>query len=237
MNPRPVPSVPDRDPLPASALICTVDIVLLTLIDDRLSVALLKRDRAPHAGRFALPGGFIHVDEDPDARNAALRVLRDKTGIETPYLEQLATFSGAKRDDRGWSVSIAYYALVPSALILATHNPDVKLYSVDDLPPIPFDHSDIVAHAAVRLRNKSQYSSLPCHLAGESFTLPRLQRVYEVLMGEKLNKVSFRRKVDEMDMLEPIPGALEISGAHRPAQVYRLKPEFRQRLSLLQRGL
>lgn len=218
-------------------IICTVDVVLLTLQEQKLKVALLKRDREPYKQVLALPGGYIHPDEDSDARDAALRVVRNKTGIEAPYLEQLATFSGPARDPRGWSVSIVYYALVASDVIETAAHPGVELKSVDQRLSLPFDHKAIIEAAVARLRSKSQYSSLPCYLAGDTFTLPQLQRVYEALMGEPLNKVSFRRKMTEMDMLEPIEGAVAASGAHRPAQLYRLKPAYREELSLLERGL
>jgi len=218
-------------------IICTVDVVLMTLQDDTLKVALLRRDREPFKGVAALPGGFIRQQEDADTRDAAMRVLRDKTAIEPPYLEQLATFSGPARDPRGWSVSVVYYALVPFDVIDKAGHPDVKLVSVDKPLSLPFDHRLIIDTAVARLRSKSQYSSLPCYLAGETFTLPQLQRMYEALMGEALNKVSFRRKMTEMDMLEPVEGAFSAGGAHRPAQLYRLKPELRDRLTLIERGL
>ena len=218
-------------------VICTVDVVLLTLKENALQVALLKREREPFRGTLALPGGYIHADEDADARDAALRVLRDKTGIEVPYLEQLATFSGMERDPRGWSVSIAFYALVAIEVIEKAGHPDVMLTAVDRKAKLPFDHRGIIDTAVARLRSKSQYSSLPCHLVGETFTLPQLQRVYEALMGESLNKVSFRRKIAEMDVLEPLAGQFEEAGAHRPAQLYRLKAEWREQLMLLERGL
>ena len=218
-------------------VICTVDVVLLTLGDDGLSVALLKREREPYQGVAALPGGYIHTDEDVNGYAAALRVLKSKTGIVAPYLEQLATFSGAARDPRGWSVSMAYYALVPFAVIAKAGHPDVRLAGVDRLHTLPFDHTTIVDTAVERLRSKSQYSSLPCFLAGEQFTLPQLQRVYEALMGEPLNKVSFRRKMAEMDVLDPVEGQTDTPGANRPAQLYRLKPQFRDQLRLLKRGL
>ena len=220
-----------------SPVICTVDAALLTLGDDGLAVALIKRDREPFKGIAALPGGFVHADTDMNARDAALRVLKDKTGIDVPYLEQLATFSGPARDPRGWSVSIAYYALVPYALIESAGRQGVQLVSVERLHTLPFDHKAIVETAVERLRGKSQYSSLPCFLAGEAFTLPQLQRVYEALMGEPLNKVSFRRKMNEMDVLEPVDGQTGAPGAHRPAQLYRLRPQFRDQLQLLKRGL
>lgn len=218
-------------------VICTVDIVLLTLYEDGLKVALLKRDRDPFKGVAALPGGFIHINEDSDVREAALRVLKEKTNIDAPYLEQLATFSGPARDPRGWSLSIAHYALVSFEVIDRAGHPDVKLVSVDRSLSLPFDHRSILETAVSRLRSKSQYSSLPCYLTGETFTLPQLQRVYEILMGEAMNKVSFRRKITEMDMLEAIDGQFESAGAHRPAQLYRLKPFFRKQLQLLERGL
>jgi 8-oxo-dGTP diphosphatase len=219
------------------SVICTVDVVLLTIGDEGLSVALLKREREPYQGVAALPGGYIHVDEDMNGFDAALRVLKSKTGIDAPYLEQLATFSGAARDPRGWSVSLAYYALVPHAVIAAAGHPDVKLAAVDRLHTLPFDHTSIVDTAVERLRSKSQYSSLPCFLVGELFTLPQLQRVYEALMGEPLNKVSFRRKMAEMDVLEAAEGQTDASSPSRPAQLYRLKPQFRDQLRLLKRGL
>ncbi|MET3134709.1 8-oxo-dGTP diphosphatase [Oxalobacteraceae bacterium GrIS 1.11] len=218
-------------------VICTVDVVLLTIKDNGLNVALLKREREPYQGLPALPGGFIHMQDDADTRAACARVLREKTGIVAPYLEQLATFSGPLRDPRGWSLSVAYYALVSFDVIERAGHPDVQLLAVDQRPALPFDHGAIIDTAVARLRGKSQYSSLPCYLAGDTFTLPQLQRIYEALMGEALNKVSFRRKMAEMGMLEAVEGCMEAGGAHRPAQLYRLKPALREQLALLERGL
>ncbi len=163
--------------------------------------------------------------------------MRDKTGFSPPYLEQLSTFSGPARDPRGWSLSVAHYALVPFDVITNAAPRGLSLLAVDALPELPFDHDEVVKAAVARLRNKSHYSSLPCFLIGDAFTLPQLQRMYEMLMGEALNKVSFRRKISEMDMLEAVDGAFDTAGAHRPAQLYRLKPQYRQRLMTLERGL
>lgn len=225
-----------RHPSSTDPVICTVDVVLLTLHGGVLHVVLSRRDKAPHKGVFALPGGFIHTQEDDSAWHAAARVLRDKADIDSPYLEQMATWSGPRRDPRGWSLSIVYYALVPEHIVPAG-DADVQLHPVHDLPCLPFDHSEMVAQAIERVRNKSQYSSLPVYLCGETFTLPQLQAVYEAVLGEPINKVSFRRKMDEMGMLEAIEGAMESGGAHRPAQLYRLKPEFQRNLSVVERGL
>lgn len=217
------------------SVICTVDVVLLTLKNNALHVALLKRDREPFAGTLALPGGFIHADEDRDDKDAAARILRDKAGLVSPYLEQLGTFAGAARDPRGWSASIVHYALVPEEVIAAAAHPDVKLTPVDGLKGLPFDHQLIIEMAVARVRSKSTYSSLPVYLVGEEFTLPRLQAVYEAVLGEPINKVSFRRKMETLAMVEPVEGAFEATkGA--PAQLYRLKKEFRGALSLINRG-
>lgn len=218
-------------------LICTVDVVLVTLKNAALHVALLRRDREPFAGTLALPGGYVHAEEDRGTRDAAARVLREKTGITSPYLEQLATFSGPGRDPRGWSISVAYYAVVSEDVIASAGHPDVVLVPVTALKGLPFDHETIIGEALSRLRSKSTYSSLPVFLAGERFTLPFLQSVYEAVLGEPINKVSFRRKMDEMAMLEPIQGAMEEGKAHRPAKLYRVKKAFRHALSLTERGL
>ena len=226
-----------RQPHP---IICTVDVVLLRLHQHSLQVMLQPRDRDPFKDEPALPGGYIHAQTDADAQAAAERVLLSKAGLNSPYLEQLATFSGPTRDPRGWSVSIAYFALVaPQNLSGATAGrPDQNQWlHIDQLPGLPFDHAHIIQVALDRLRTKSHYSSLPAHLLGDSFTLPQLQAVYEAVLGETINKVSFRRKVDELAMLEPIAGAMESGRANRPAQLYRLRKAFRRQLSLLERGL
>jgi len=218
------------------SLICTVDVVLLTLLDSVLHVALLTRERPPWSGQLALPGGYVHPEEDANAQASAVRVLQHKAGVVSPYLEQLGTFSGPARDPRGWSVAVVYYALVPACVLQSAHA-TLQVLPVQQLPPLAFDHADMVAAAVARVRSKSQYSSLPVHLCAEPFTLPQLQGVYEAVLGEALNKVSFRRKMQEWGMLEAVPGALQGGGAHRPAQLYRLRPDFRRQLSLSTRGL
>lgn len=231
---KPMAKTPTESDYPP--VICTVDVVLLTLKDDALHVVLLKRKNEPFAGMPALPGGYIHSQEDKTAWDAAARVLKDKTGIVSPYLEQLATYSGADRDPRGWSVSIIYYALVPAEVLEVDHD-GLVLAPVSRSPKLPFDHKSIIELAVSRVRSKSQYSSLPVYLCGEHVTLPRLQAVYEAVLGEPINKVSFRRKMDEMGILEPIEGEMESGAAHRPAQVYRLRKEFKRELSLVTRGI
>jgi ADP-ribose pyrophosphatase YjhB (NUDIX family) len=220
-----------------SPIIQTIDVVLLTIKNDKLHVALAKRENPPFQGYDALPGGYVHEQEDNDCLDSALRVLKTKTGIRPPYLEQLETFSGKFRDPRGWSVSVVYFALVSLDVIEAANNPQVSLVDIDDLKDLPFDHLNIIKTTVNRIRNKAQYSSLPCFLAGETFTLPTLQKIYEICLGDTLNKVSFRRKIAEMDVIEEIAGALSRQGASRPAKIYKLKPYYLEKLKTLESGL
>ena len=196
-----------------------VDTALFTIHDERLCLILARRREAPFAGALALPGGFVHIDEDADTESAARRVIRAKIGFNAPYLEQLFTFSGAHRDPRGWSLSVAYYALVPATLLDASQM--AEAFAVDALPALPFDHDRIVARAVQRLRDKATYSSLPAFLLPETFTLNELHRIYEHSIGTRLDKASFRQKIIEQGIIEPIAGSFR-TGAHRPAQMYRL---------------
>jgi 8-oxo-dGTP diphosphatase len=235
-------------PMPTNhpPVICTVDVVLLTLHNGCLHVALWPRDKEPFAGALALPGGYIHAQDDANTLASAARVLQDKVGVQAPYLEQLATFSGAQRDPRGWSLAVAYCALVPPQVLPlarlgeAAHAPsDMQLVPVDAVPTLPFDHNTIVQAAVQRVRSKSQYSSMPVHLCQQPFTLPQLQAVYEAVLGEPLNKVSFRRKMDELALLTPVQGqaGLQTGAAHRPAQLYTVQHAYQQQLALSTRGL
>lgn len=202
--------------------ILTVDIVLLTLKDGQLVVGLATRAVEPFKGELALLGGYVRVPDDADAEATVARVLRDKAGLKDVYAEQLRTFSGAKRDPRGWSASIAYIALLPLDRVEEAA-PQLILRSADDPGPLPFDHKFIVAAARDRLRTKGAYSTLPARLLPPSFTLPEMQQVYETVVGERLDQSSFRRKVAELRAVEPVVGETRRSSkVRRPAQLYRL---------------
>lgn len=202
--------------------ILTVDIALLTLRDGRLMAALAPRAAPPFEGQLALIGGYVHVDADRDAEATVARVLADKAGLTGVYAEQLRTFSGATRDPRGWSASIAYIALLPVER-LAEAAPSLRLVPADAPGELPFDHAAILAAARDRLRTKGAYSTLPARLLPPSFTLPEMQHVYEAVIGERLDQSSFRRKIAELGAVEPLPGATRRSATvRRPAQLYRL---------------
>jgi 8-oxo-dGTP diphosphatase len=175
----------------------------------------------PFAGALALPGGYVRVDEDAGLEAAARRVLRTKANLAPRYLEQLGTFGGAGRDPRGWSLSVSYYVLLSEAEAAAA-----ALHAVpaDALPALPFDHAAIVAAALRRLRGKSTYSSLPAFLLPPLFTLGELHRVYEQVIGTRLDPASFRRKIEDQRIIEKVAGQRR-EGAHRPAQLFRLVPD------------
>jgi 8-oxo-dGTP diphosphatase len=212
----------------ASKPIASVDLVIFALSETGLQMLLMKRGTQPFAGHWALPGGFIHLDEDADLDAAARRVLKDKTGIETPYLEQLRSFGGKSRDPRGWSLSIAYVALISAdevRLRQGANATDVAWWPIegDEVAGLDaFDHQNIFDSALVRLRNKVEYSTLPVHLLPTGFTLGELQSVYERILGRRLDKSAFRKRVAEADFVEPVEGEMR-RGSNRPAQIYRLK--------------
>lgn len=196
-----------------------------------------RRSRAPHPGEWTLPGGFVHTDTDEDALAAASRILKTKAGIESPYLEQLQTFASRHRDSRGWSVSIAYYALVPEQILSAEGSGALKWRPVDSIRSLPFDHRDILRAAVNRVRSKTAYSSLPVHLMPPAFTLSQLQKVYETLLQTDLDKRGFRRRIEELDVVEPAPNPPATRGAHRPAQMYRLKRKASNAVATADRNL
>ncbi len=207
--------------------ILSVDIVPLTLSEGRLCVLRAIRAAEPFAGRAALIGGYVHVDEDAHLGETARRVLATKAGLTNLYVEQLSTFSGASRDPRGWSASVAYFSLSPVAILLPALEIDsLELQPVDEAGGMPFDHDLILASAVERLRGKGAYSDLPARFLGPEFTLAELHRVYEIVLDEKLNIDAFRRKVMERDFLADTGQRRREPGANRPSLLYQLKQGY-----------
>jgi 8-oxo-dGTP diphosphatase len=198
--------------------VLTVDVALFTLLHRQLHVLLIQRDQEPFLGQLALPGAYVHVNEDVDCTMAAHRVTRQKLGIEVSYLEQLCTFSGIWRDPRGWSASVAHIAVIkPSQLSTPATQ---EFYPVDSLPSLGFDHNEIVEVAVQRLRNKTNYSSLPLFLMPAKFTINDLRLVYEGLLGSEINRDTFRKLIIEQGIIEPT-GEKEVTKLHRPGELYR----------------
>jgi len=201
----------------------TVDVVIFALRDNDLHVLLIKRGHAPYRGRWALPGGFVQVDESLEA--AARRELAEETGVTDVYLEQLYTFGEPERDPRGRVISVAYIALVPAPLAVhgSSDAGDAAWLSVSELPPLAFDHTSIVQYALTRLRYKIEYSAVGFRLLPPEFTLSELQKAYEIILGEPLDKRNFRRRIIEAAVIEPLDQVR--SGEGRPARLYRFRPD------------
>jgi 8-oxo-dGTP diphosphatase len=197
----------------------TVDIVIFTIQSSTLKVLLVKRRIPPFAGQFAIPGGFIHEDENLE--QAALRELKEETGVADLYLEQLYSFGDVDRDPRGRVITVAYFALISAdrQLKAGSDAAEAKWWAMDDLPPLAFDHAKILNYALERLRNKLEYTTVGFQLLPEKFTLTELQEVYEAILGKKLDKRNFRRKMSLLKILKPTREFRR--GGRRPARLFR----------------
>ena len=206
--------------------IVTVDPVLFTYHEERLKVLLVRRSTHPDKGRWGLPGGFIDLAQDATLEATALRKLREKTGVTPPYLEQLYTFGDSRRDKRGWSLTVCYTALIAyqACEVHISTVTDVQWVAVDQLKKLSlaFDHAKIIDQARERLKQKALYSIVPAYALPEKFTLPELQHLHEVLLGKPLQKKSFRRRIDQADLLIDT-GEKRTQGSGRPATLYRMK--------------
>jgi 8-oxo-dGTP diphosphatase len=206
--------------------LASVDVCILTLHQNQLKVLLVKRGDYPHKHRWALAGGFIDIAQDTDLESTALRTLSKKTGVTTPYLEQLATIGNQQRDPRGWSITAVYFALIPYLELPQTGSElsqwcDVELALSLDLA---FDHRQLLTLALERIRAKVLYTLIPAHLISAPFTLTELQQAYEIIMGHEIEKKSFRRRLEREQVLNET-GQIKQEGAGRPAALYTLKSE------------
>jgi len=200
----------------------TVDIVIFTIRDDQLKLLLIRRAGEPYQGEWALPGGFIAMDEDLE--QSARRELEEETGVAGVFLEQLYTFGKPDRDPRERVITVAYYALIPSdklQLRAASDAEAVGWFGLDELPELAFDHPRIVERAHERLVAKLEYSTIAFQFLGEIFTLSELQSVYEIIQREPLDKRNFRKWVLAMEQIEET-GEERRDGPHRPAMLYRV---------------
>jgi 8-oxo-dGTP diphosphatase len=208
----------------------TVDLVIFTVRDEALQLLLVRRAEPPFAGQWALPGGFVDIARDADLQACASRKLREKAGVQSPYLEQLGSWGGARRDPRGWSATHAYMALIPTEGMTLRHGAnasDAAWFEADELlagtagaQPLAFDHEAIVRAGVERLRSKVEYTSLPAFLLPEPFTLPELQRAYEVVLGRPVDKSGFRTRMLAGGFL--VEAGLVPRGTRRPPMGYRL---------------
>ena len=203
----------------------SVDIAIFSVIDDKLNVLTVKRAQHPRKGEWALPGGFIDLDTDKTIEGAAYRKLAEKTGVTRAHLEQVISVGSNIRDPRGWSVTIAYMALVSVDdvnLRKDESSEEVAWTPVDHLKKtndLAYDHNKILEICHQRLKDKVRYTSLPVNLLPSEFTLTELQRIFEVILAEPIEKKSFRRRILDAQILEETGNYRE--GNTRPAKLYR----------------
>lgn len=201
----------------------TVDVAVFTIERDELKVLLIQRDQYPFEGMWALPGGFIEIDES--LRRAAWRELKEETGVHAAFLEQLGAFGHPDRDPRERIITVAYYSLIPVERLdirADSDARDARLFSLRDLPELASDHAKIVSRAVARMRDKIDEPAIALQLVPGQFTLTELQRVYELILDTTFDKRNFRKKIKALDLVEPT-GELQRGGSHRPAQLYRAK--------------
>jgi 8-oxo-dGTP diphosphatase len=202
----------------------TVDVAIFTILEGELKVLLIKRKNWPFEGMWAIPGGFIEMDESLE--EAAARELEEETGVRDVYLEQLYTFGHPDRDPRTRVITVAYFALVSAdqlQLHAASDAADVGWFPAYNPPPLAFDHDDILKYALLRLRYKLEYTAVGFQLLPAEFTLTELQRTYEIILREELDKRNFRRKILQAGILEETDHLRE--RGHRPARLYRFRDD------------
>jgi 8-oxo-dGTP diphosphatase len=199
----------------------TVDCVVFGLdAEHDLKIMLIQRGIEPFKGEWALPGGFVKIDESLE--EAALRELKEETGVDDIFLEQLYTFGQPGRDPRDRVITVAYFALINLSdhpIHAQTDAKDVAWFSLEDLPKVAFDHDQIIATASQRLKGKLRYEPIGFELLPKKFTLTQLQKLYEQVLGTQLDKRNFRRKILKMELLIKLD-EMQTGVAHRAARLY-----------------
>jgi len=208
----------------------TVDCVVFGFDESELKVLLIERALEPFKGSWALPGGFVHVDETID--DAARRELAEEAGLSNVFLEQLYTFGTVDRDPRERVVSVAYFALVKLSdynARAAADAADAKWFPISKVPKLAFDHAEILTAALERLKGKVRYQPIGFELLPPKFTLSQLQHLYEAVLGTGLDKRNFRKKVLGFGLLIPLKEK-QMVGRHRPAQLFRFDADKYEKL-------
>ena len=204
-----------------------IELAVLSIVEGNLAVLLGKREQAPHKGKWALPGGVLRIDLDADLNAAAQRVAHERLGVELPFLRLLTVVGNKNRDSRAsWALAIVYRALVPYEALdpkAGKRLEELRWGPADEAATdtrLAFDHSELVRSAAAATRAEIERLDLPFGFLPEKFTLGELQTLCEAMLGRRLDKSSFRRRLDEHRLLQPVSGELR-TGAFRPAQLYR----------------
>jgi ADP-ribose pyrophosphatase YjhB (NUDIX family) len=209
-----------------AAPLFSVDAVMFSYHQKQLFVLLVQRSNHPDQDKWGLPGGFVDLSKDADIEAVVIRKLREKTGVVPPYIEQLLTVGNGRRDKRGWSVTTCYTALMPMQMCASTVDSvaDVSWVPVEklDAMTLAFDHAELITQGLERLRQKALYSIVPAFALPEKFTLPELQQLHEILIGKSIQKKSFRRRIEQADIL--LDTGEKRTERGRPASLYSVKP-------------
>lgn len=201
----------------------SVQVLIFSINNDTLEVVLIERVREPFKGMLSIPGDIISIDESLD--DAARRVLFEKTGIKDVFLAQLRTFGKVDRDPRGRVIAAAYYSLLPHNSVDLAKAPNALhacWVPINKINELAFDHNEIISTGVERIRSKLLYSNIAHALLPDKFRLFDLQRTYELILNEKLDKRNFRKKMLSLNLIEST-GEMYKEGNHRPAQLYRFK--------------
>jgi 8-oxo-dGTP diphosphatase len=210
----------------------TVDIVVFIIKDNDLRVLLVKRGIEPFKGNWALPGGFVKIDESLE--KAAKRELEEETGVKDVYLEQLYTFGDPKRDPRGKVITVAYMALVNSGKIKLQATTDVseaQWFSVSKISELAFDHKKILNYSLKRLRWKFEYTTVAFSLLPKKFAISEIQKLYNIVFNKNFDKRNFSKKILLLDILKEEGIRKDVS--HRPPMLYSLKKDIGEIVEIL----
>src|SRR3989344_1353858 len=203
----------------------TVDIVIFTIKNRNLEILLVKRNLEPFKNQWAIPGGFVRIEESLDS--AAKSELQEETGVKDVYLEQLYTFGSPKRDSRGRVITVAYMALINSDKLVLEASTDVseaKWFSIREVPALAFDHLEILSYALKRLKWKFEYTTVAFSLLPKEFTISQIQAIYEIVFDKEFDKRNFAKKLLSINILKEEGVRREVS--HRPPMLYSLKKDI-----------
>ena len=205
----------------------TADIVIFTIKDNELKVLLVKRKIAPYKDTWAIPGGFVRIDESLE--DAAKRELEEETGVKNVYLEQLYSFGEPKRDPRGRVITISYMALINSddvKLKATTDVSDAQWFSIKKIPQLAFDHNQILDYSLKRLKWKFEYTTVAFSLLPKKFAISQIQKIYEIVFNKKIDKRNFAKKIISLNILKE--EGINKNVSHRPPMHYSLKKIIRE---------
>lgn len=219
--------VSNYDPSVYKSPSVTVDICICTIFSHNLNVVLIKRKFPPFRGHWAIPGGFVNVEDNEDLETSALRELDQETGLKNIYLEQLKTYGDPYRDSRKRIITVAHFALIPydklkRQMIKANDDArEVKWFSLRKLPEeLAFDHDKILLDLLERLIDKISSTPIAFNLLSEKFTWTQLQEVYEIILGRKLIASNFRRKIKSMYKIKELNDKRRVKGKPGRPPVY-----------------